>query len=745
MPTLNHPLWRRVALLGALAALAACSRNDPQSLVQSAREYLAKSDSSAAIIQLKNALQAAPENPEARVLLARALLESGDAAGAEAEAHKAIDLHASPDEAYPVLVNAVLAQGDLRRVPTLVPAGTALSPAARAEIDVATATLQLAQNKLDEARASAASAAKVTPDNPRLLLVQSRIAAASNDLPEALRKVDAAIAKSPGQLEPVLLKAQVLAASNDRDGAIKVLEEAVAAHPKSIAPRVAVVPMLLAANRIDAAGEHVAKLRENAPNNIRTLYADALYSYSKGDPSHARDALQKLLATSPDNLPAMMLDGLVQYQLGSYAAAEDVLRRVVARAPNDVAARRALAATYVRSNRAGQALDIVGPLLQANVQDASIWRTAGEAAIANGNTALAEQYFERAAGLDEGNLGTKVRLAQVRMATGESERAFRDLEAISASDHASGQADLALVTGHLQRREYDQALAAADALVKKQPDNATAHGVRGSVFLARRDLVNARASFEKAFALDPKSYAAAYNLALIDVREGKPEAARARYDAMLQKDPTDEQLLLAQADLLVLQSGATDQARKLVERAIAAHPASPRPRLALIGLATRDRDPKAALTAAEAAQAAIPNDPQISNALAAAQVASGNPNAAVETYRRAAQGGGDSRDVMPLLRLAEAQAINHDMPGAIATARKATAAQPNDARGWLLLAKLMLASGQTDQAIGEARRLQKDPTDEQLLLAQADLLVLQSGATGEARKLVERAIAVAGL
>jgi Flp pilus assembly protein TadD len=177
---------------------------------------------------------------------------------------------------------------------------------------------------------------------------------------------------------------------------------------------------------------------------------------------------------------------------------------------------------------------------------------AGEAALATGNMALASTYYEHAAGLDKGNVGTQVRLAQVRMASGETARAFSDLESISAADPSQAQADMALIAGHLRRHEYDKALAASDALIRKQPENPLTYSVRGSIYLAKRDLANARTSFDKALSLDPKNFPAAYNLAMLDVREGKPQAAKARYESMLDKEPGNEQLLIAEADLLAL-------------------------------------------------------------------------------------------------------------------------------------------------------------------------------------------------
>src|SRR4029079_6040730 len=80
---------RRLATLALLAAafLIGCAPDNPEALIASAKEYLAKNDRNAAVIQLKNALQKNPDLAEARFLLGKALLENGDVAGAD----KALD------------------------------------------------------------------------------------------------------------------------------------------------------------------------------------------------------------------------------------------------------------------------------------------------------------------------------------------------------------------------------------------------------------------------------------------------------------------------------------------------------------------------------------------------------------------------------------------------------------------------------------------------------------------------------
>ena len=61
------------ALLVSLL-MVGCGGDSPEKMLGSAKDYLAKNDPKAAIIQIKNALQKNPDSPEARYLLGKTLL-----------------------------------------------------------------------------------------------------------------------------------------------------------------------------------------------------------------------------------------------------------------------------------------------------------------------------------------------------------------------------------------------------------------------------------------------------------------------------------------------------------------------------------------------------------------------------------------------------------------------------------------------------------------------------------------------
>ena len=543
------------------AGIVGCARRDAATYIASANAYIAKSDYKAAIIELKNALQQAPDNGQARLLLANALFATGDIGGAETEVRKAIELQVPGDETYPLLARALVAQGKFKNVTSEIGARKLQSAAARADLGVSLAAAYLAQGDAEKANSSLEASLAENPADVRALLMKAQLAGQRGDLPAARALVKSALASSPDNSDALLMSAQIELASGNPDDAQKVLQSAIDKHPGLLAPRFAMVSLAMKSGKHDVAKAQVAKMKEISPADSRTLYADALLAYADNDNTRAREDIEKVLAGSPDHLPSLLLSGLVNYRLGSYAAAEEALRKVDARVPNDPSVASALATLYLRTGRASQALQTLEPALRQAPDDPALLRMSGEAYLASGDAARAENAYARANELGKPDIGNQVRLAQVRLAAGDTARAFSDLESLATSDSTKYQADLALFSGHLRRREFDKAMAAVDALEKKQPEAGLVPYLRGTVYFVKRDLKNARASFEAALIAQPNAYAPAYDLALIDMQEGHPQLARERYDRLLAKDPKNEQLLLASAELLTVTggSGGTDQ------------------------------------------------------------------------------------------------------------------------------------------------------------------------------------------
>jgi len=108
---LRWPAMCDVVVVLSLAILTACGADSPEHLMASAKEYVAKREYSAAIIQLKNALRSEPNNGAARLLIAEAYLGSRDPVSAEKELRRALELNQPHEKTLPMLARALLEQG----------------------------------------------------------------------------------------------------------------------------------------------------------------------------------------------------------------------------------------------------------------------------------------------------------------------------------------------------------------------------------------------------------------------------------------------------------------------------------------------------------------------------------------------------------------------------------------------------------------------------------------------------------
>src|SRR5215210_1532079 len=130
---------RTLTVLAAIAAatMAGCGGPEPEALLASGKDYLAKNDRNAAVIQFKNALQQNPRFAEARFLLGKALLESGDFAAAEKDLRKAMEYNYPAEEVIPPLARSLAVLGRHKEVIDEFSKAEIANPVGKAELQAA--------------------------------------------------------------------------------------------------------------------------------------------------------------------------------------------------------------------------------------------------------------------------------------------------------------------------------------------------------------------------------------------------------------------------------------------------------------------------------------------------------------------------------------------------------------------------------------------------------------------------------
>ncbi|HKO87474.1 MAG TPA: XrtA/PEP-CTERM system TPR-repeat protein PrsT [Burkholderiales bacterium] len=701
---------RRIASLSALlccsvALLAGCGEK-PEALVASAKEYRAKNDHNAAIIQLRNALQQQPNNAEARYLLGMSLYATRDFFTAEKELQKALELGYSAERVLPVLGRVML---EIDREAALLSqyGNQKLADAdAQATFQTVLGDAYLNERKVAEAKAAYVNARSAKPGYVPARVGETRLLAAQGKLEEAELAVLDILRETPDSIEAMMLHAELLSNRQKLEEAQKLYARILELQPDNRPARNALIATLLNAGKLDKAKEEIEAAKKIiGKRDIRLMFSEAMLNLRQKNYTQARDISLQILRVAPDHGPTLFVAGSAEFALGSLAQAEEQLRKALDRMPRHAGARRALVAVYLRMGQGTRAAETLKDLLDQPEPSSEVYALAGEVALANNDLKKAEEYLQRAAALDKDNAALRSRLGQLRLSTGEVAEGIADLEAASAANSSDIKSDLLLILGHLRSGQYDKAKAAMEVLEKKQPNNPFTFNIKGALSVSMGDHQGARASFEQALALAPTYSPALLNLGRLDAANKEPDAGRKRFEGVLAKEPNNEQVLLAYLQYLEEIRAPEQEVLGIAKRSVESNSSSAIARIALINSYIKSNDKKGALDAAQDALAAFPTQAGVLDIAGRAQLMAGETNQAISTFSKLA--GLNPQSHAAQMRLAQAYAASKDVDRSVEALRRALAIKPDLLSAHSDIVAVLTANGRFQEALTEARQVQK--------------------------------------
>ena len=696
----------RAACVVAIAALlAACSpSSDPAKVLAEARAAVERKDTRTAEVQLKDLLQNGQDSAEARELLGRVHLLNGDLRSAEKELRRALDLGGERERIAPALIQTLVRLGEHDRALADAAALPVTGAQAKAEISTALGRSYFGRGRRDDARKAFEAALVAQPGHVSakagLITLQG-----STDRQAALAAAQRELESAPDAPELLTVAGDLQLALGRLDQARETYARLVKVQPAEPEPRARLAATLIDLNQIDAAAEQVAQLKKLAPGVVGTLQVTGLLEFRRGNLAAARDAVQQAQRLSPDYLPTAALAASVALASNAPELAERNARLLVERVPGSPQGYRLLAAAYLQMNAPDKAVAVLQPVVARGVEDAALLTLAGEAALKTGDFASSTKLFQRASDLDPQDAGKRTGLALARLSGGDREGGFADLEAATKLPAASAQADFALIAARLRDRDYPRALAAADALVAKRPQDPAVHNARGSVLAAKGDFSAARAAFEKAAQLRPADMAAAANLAGLDMRDNRKADARKRFEAVIAADPKN---IPARMALAQIAAGERDKEgmRKQLEAARNADTDAVGPMLGMAGWHLDHGSPRDAVSLLQEAVVKHPTRSDVLEMLGMAQSRAGDRDQALATFDRMLRVRPDS--IALHMRVGELKLSLKDEPGALAAFRRAGELAPKAIEPRVAMATALLRAGRKAEAQQVAAGLQRD-------------------------------------
>lgn len=707
MPTLplKTSLLSLAVALGLSLAAPLTLAADARDYLQDAREAVAEGKVREALIHLKNALQKDPRLTDARLLLGEVSLGASDAESAIKELERARDLGAARADWLPALGRAYLLGGHPERVLNQIETRDQDPPGLRATLLGLRGQAQLLLGRRVDAQSALQDALALDPGNLEALHGQAKLKAVTGDLAGALADWRQALAGDDQRADLWLLGAELLRRDAQIDEAATAYRQAMGLNRFDIRPAVGLIGVLLAQGELDAAGEVLDGIDRAGQNHPAVHYFRGLLAYAREEFQVALDAVNQALQSAPGMPPAQLLYGTLQYRQGNYAQTVEAMQQLLERAPEQLAARRLAAAALMRTGDNQRAYDLLRAGLDQAGEDAGYLSLAGSAALRVGKHAEGLELLTRAAQVAPEAGMIQGQLALGYLTSGQSDAAVATLERAIAGDKKLLELDLLLVLSHVERKEFDQAMQALEAMSGRFDDVATVENLRGSIHLAKGEREAARAAFRRAAEAAPERAAPRLNLAMAELAAGDQAAAIDQLDQILQADPQQTAALMLRARIAARETLAA--AIPWLERIQVANPGEPRSAQMLVEALLAQDDALAAVGVARAAVDVHPNSANLRISMAKANLAAGNAESAVQALRRAA------------------------------------ALTPNDPKVHNTLAMVLVQMGDSSQAVDSLERsLQLNP-DDLAVMAMLGRAYLDSGRVIQARETVDKLIAAA--
>jgi len=722
-----------VASPGAVIALP----EEAETYVQSADQLIQKGDLRGAAIQLRNAIQKAPEDGALRVKLGQVYLALGDPIAAEATVVAARERGIPEELTAGLLAEALYQQGEFGRLLKSVPAG---NRPAKTESVVRTlrGLAHLALGEIGNAETMLRDAERLDPSalGPKIALVNLYLT--NGQIAEADREADAALAMAPDNSQALAAKGRVLGAKGDTAGALEKFNSSIERDPNNVQALFNRIGIFIKQGNLDAAQKDLEKVVARNPRSVQAIYLQALIFAQKGDFQKADETITKISGSFSQFAQAYYLAGTIKYRLGQSDIAEDYLTRFAAREPNVAGPHTILAAIALRKGDTARALDEIQKALKLAPNDVDALNLAGQIYSARGEPEKALEALEAAGKARPNNATLQAELALVRIDRGETTTGLDELQKIMESDPKAPGVGTTLVLSALRVGDVARASTAAESLVKSDPDNILYQELLGMSRFASRDLPGAEAIFKKIVDKNPDLATARRNLAQIYLAMRRNSDAKQLYEAALKRNPSDVDSLLALAEISIAE-GKGDEAAKYLKSAQAASTNSPAPGLRLAAFYESQKNWPAALNAVQDLRVKFQQDPDVAYALARVQIESGETAHGLQTYRQAIEASPKS---LPLLEhYAAALFDNKDYAGARDILRRVLTLAPNNEQIKLQLVAVEYKASGADAALSVARSFSASDPQSPLSEILAAQVLAENGKTADGIALLEKKLA----
>ena len=508
--TSRYPLLALIVVFVSFG-LASCGhggkKQDVQSLLASARNYESSGQYRAAMIEIRNAIQANPADPRGHIALARTLIALGQARQAIQVLERVPDQ--SPEHTL-TLARAYVNAGKARSAYDLLEkeAGV-LQKGHGAELAELLAEVALQRDELDTAMHQYEAVLEQDKTSVAARIGLARVDAAKGDMDKAETELDGVLKTNPTDPKALLYASALHTNRDDLPGAEELLMRAVAAAPATdlITPlRYSILAALtdnLTKQGKTSEALAYSQLLSNSMQDLSEInrkMQQAVEAIASSDFERARKLLTEVQAQAPNLASAGRMLGVVDYLQGDNDAAVKQFQQFV---DPEVASPEALRMFVMAELKLNQPGEVIARLKKDidGKKDGRVVALYGIALVSAGQTGEGEAYLRKAIDLKPDDPRLRLPLVRLLDSAGKQEAALEQLRLAFKSGPADPLVQAGLVEQLVSMNRQAEAAKTVEDLRKKYP-NSTETQVLAANFYLRQKPGEARQILEQLPSLD---------------------------------------------------------------------------------------------------------------------------------------------------------------------------------------------------------------------------------------------------
>ena len=541
-------------------------------------------------------------------------------------------------------------------------------------------------------------AADLLPQNNDAQVKAAGFLIAAGQFEDARTRIQPVIDRDPTNVDAQLVLGNALVGLKDLDGAVKEIEEAIKLEPE----------------------------RGLTYSNL------AAVKMQQGNQAEAKAAFQKAVEVDPKSIQARLALAYFLWSTSDIIGAEASLKAAVETDPNNPLANRTIAAFYMGSNRAVQAEPFLKTLARGGSPEPTLL--------------LADYYLSQRRNADAAatlqpllsnpsSMGAaETRLAAIAYASNDKGKAHGMLDTVIKREPANSQALLLKAQWLIAEKRTKEALEPAQAAVKADPKNVSAHFYLGVAHDALKQRKEAIVDFSEVLRLNPRATAAQLALSRLNLLEGSPESAVTFAESALSTQPANP---MARVSLVrgLLARRDTVKAEQELAPLLKQYPQVGVVHSLSGALKLQKKDVAGARVEYEKALSIAPESVEALAGLTGVDLLQ---NKAAEARQRVEQRlASDPNNTDLMMLAAQVYGAQRDFARAETTLRTAIQKDPGVSRAYSMLAAVLLASGKLEAARVEFDQMgQRDPKNVGAL-TMAAMIVHSQNKTDDARKRYE--------